>query len=159
MKPEFSGHICRKIFKYQISRKFHPVGAELFHVNGQVETHGRTDMKKLIIEFEILERASPYVQYTSSVQQTPYVTGISVVTSRSARQATLPTCSGRRYLQNVEDKSIRRGCWQLSPCEASLDSRQICGPCGHSRLSICDGLNSLIQKPRGCELRDHWQGV
>ena len=51
MKLEFSGKILEK---YQNS-KFHairPVGADLFHA--EKRTDGQTDMKKLIVHFEIL---------------------------------------------------------------------------------------------------------
>jgi len=42
MRPEFSGHIFLNI---QISNfmKFHPQGAELLRVNGQMGTDRRTD--------------------------------------------------------------------------------------------------------------------
>jgi len=39
MKFEFSWQIFEKILKYKISWKFHPVGAELFHVGGWTDRH------------------------------------------------------------------------------------------------------------------------
>jgi hypothetical protein len=44
----FSTDFRKKILKYQISWKSVPVGAELFHADGQTDT---TDMTKLIVAF------------------------------------------------------------------------------------------------------------
>jgi hypothetical protein len=37
MNLEFSGQILEKTFKYKIFMKIRPVGAELFHMDGQTD--------------------------------------------------------------------------------------------------------------------------
>ena len=100
MKPEFYEHVSLEHIQISNFTKFHP-GADLFHVNGQMETDAQTDRHdeddRRIRNFGTLLKstASPYVQCMNSLQQARFVIVRSVVTSRSAGQAALPACSGR----------------------------------------------------------------
>ena len=49
MKPELPQQIFEKYWLIKFQKKTCPVGAELFHVDGQ--TDGETDMRKLIVAF------------------------------------------------------------------------------------------------------------
>ena len=62
MKLEFSRQIFEKNTKISDFMKIRPVGAELFHTDGQ--TDGRTDMTKLIVAFRNFANAPKNGSFT-----------------------------------------------------------------------------------------------